>query len=181
MNIELVDSAHAAHNRIIWLVRSAEATFLELGRELSEFQTAEHYKALGYHSFDSYLADPDTNISSRSAYRLISIHRLYVQKLNLPPVALLPIGITKLDLIRPVVKDNPDEWLAKAQTLSKSDLIHELHDNGTDVPVIPVVREFENCTISVFYNTGAQPLKLNAIACVFTRFNGKFTIQGELI
>jgi len=175
-----VNEASAAHNRILFLVRSAEATFLELGKELAEFHDARHYETLGYHSFDSYLADPDTNISQRSAYRLMGIYRLYVKRLNLPPVALLPIGITKLDLIRPVVQDNPDEWLAKAQALSKSDLVRELQDNGNHVPAIPIIKEYQDCTISLFYDVDIPPIKINATTLQFTRYNGRFKLEGEL-
>ena len=135
------NDAHARHRRIVELRDMGETIFLQLGKELYEFEKHRDYAALGYASFNSYLADPDVDISPRTAYRLKAVYSKYILEMSLPPEAVAGIGYTKLSMISSqVTSDNAEEWLVKAGTLSRSDIIRELKDNDVNYQEPPIVR-----------------------------------------
>ena len=102
---------------------------MQLGKELAEFDEMQRWQHLGYASFAAYLADPDVDISPRTAYRIIRVHRLVQQYEVLPPVA-IEVGSTKLDMLASHVnEENLEELLNKASALSRKDLKAELNGN----------------------------------------------------
>lgn len=120
-------NAHERHERIRALRNLAEQTFLVLGEELYYFEAERQYTLLGYDTFEEYLASPEIDLSRSLAFRLKGIYETFVLRLKVHPDRLLEAGSTKLDKIRPVVDaDNLDDWLARAVTLSRSDLDREL-------------------------------------------------------
>lgn len=138
MTNELITTtAWDRHNRIVGLRKLSIGAFFELGKELYYFEKEQQYKELDYVSFNQYLADID--ISRRTAFQLKGIFETFILNTNLTsaPDALLSAGVTKLDMIRPVVNDtNMEEWINKASTLSRSDLKKEVHDE-TYAELIP--------------------------------------------
>lgn len=134
-NIELAyTSAFGRHKRIVDLVCATKENFLELGMRLCQFEENRDYEKLGHASFNAYLADPDVDMSRSQAYELIGLYRDYELRLEIPREKLLLAGPTKLGVIRRVVdEENVYEWISKAETLSRSDLRHEV--NGTE-PII---------------------------------------------
>lgn len=123
------DLAYAQHVQIQACARRINEQFLELAAALSEFAAADGWRALGYDSFYEYLAQPEVDINYRSARRLIRIHERFVLEMGCDTVSLLDAGVAKLDILaRPgsVNASNVDEWLARAATLSRSDLLCEL-------------------------------------------------------
>jgi N6-adenosine-specific RNA methylase IME4 len=121
------DDAWNRHQRIVTLRNVAEKTFLALGEELYKFYYSEDYTKLGYETFESYLADPDVDISRGTATKLIEVYRNYNLKLNIFAAKLLPIGTEKLYLLsKHIDETNVEEWLNKAAALSRSDLKEEI-------------------------------------------------------
>jgi len=131
----IVDDAHARHLRIVALRRDAERTFLDLGAELYEFHKSRGWAALGYRSFNSYLGDPDVDLTRSIAYATIQIHAKFVAELDCPTDGLIDAGMSKLALLAPVVDEgNVDDWLADASTLSRTDLRQKIAvDCGANV------------------------------------------------
>jgi len=137
ITLPIEHEAFHRYKRIVGLIWQAEKTFLELGEELCIFQEQEQWRELEYRSFEAFLADPDVNMSRRTAYRLIRVWKLYGQALNVQHEKLIAIGTTKLDMIASHVdQNNVDRWLNTAATLSKSDLRAEL--DGTEPVYTPV-------------------------------------------
>lgn len=131
------EAAFNRYRRIINLKWTAEKCFLEIGKELCEFQQLEQWRDLEYNSFNAFLADPDVNISRRTAYRMMRIWKQYVIEMNIQTEKLIAIGGTKLDMIASHVdQGNVDRWLNTAATLSKSDLKAEL--DGTEPTYTPL-------------------------------------------
>lgn len=117
------DDAWERHKRIVSLRNSAEQTFLSLGEELFWFEDKKQYLEMGHPTFESYLADPDVEISRRLAFQLKGVYLTFVWKLKVQTSALLPVGTNKLDALRPYVNnENVNEWIAKAGAISLSDL-----------------------------------------------------------
>lgn len=115
------------YRRIVGLRWTAEKCFLDLGKELTEFQEAEQWRNLDYDSFNAFLADPEVNISRRTAYRMMRVWKQYVIELDVQYEKLVAIGGTKLDMIAGHVNQgNVDKWLNVAVTLSKGNLKAEI-------------------------------------------------------
>lgn len=122
--------ARARHARILDLRNQSAAAFLELGEELYWFEKEGHYQALGHPTFEAYLADPDVDISRRTAFRIKGVYKKYVVDLKVPPVALTSAGPAKLDVIRPhVTEENVDAWVARAAALSRADLRERVRES----------------------------------------------------
>lgn len=141
-------TAHARHTRLVELRNLGETIFLELGRELFEFERDRCYTILNYHSFNSYLASSGVDISPRTAYRLKAVYKKYVLDLDLPPLSLVAAGYTKLSMIAEQVdSDNVSEWIAKAETLSRADIIRELKDNDVNYQEPPIVKLLDSAKV----------------------------------
>ena len=129
MQADLVTSAWAQHQRILECKATIEYTFLSLGKELAEFDEMQRWEMLGYNSFAAYLADPDVDISPRTAYRIIRVHKMAIRYSILPSAA-IEVGSTKLDMLASHVnEENLEELLNKASALSRKDLRAELDGN----------------------------------------------------
>jgi hypothetical protein len=120
--------AHAfdAHRRIVELRTVLEMTFLQLGQALYYFERERLYLDLDHPSFNSYLADPEVDLTRRTAYRLKGVYEHYIIKLGWTgdTVALVEAGIAKLDILRPLTtKENVEEKVYEAAALSRSDLL----------------------------------------------------------
>ena len=154
MNQLTVDAAHKRHLHLVDLRNMGETIFLELGKELFEFERDRCYTTLNYHSFNSYLASSGVDISPRTAYRLKSVYKKYVLEMELEPMTLVAAGYTKLSMIAEQVdENNVDEWIAKAETLSRADIIRELKDGDENYKEPPMVKLLDE--IRIDYNIGA--------------------------
>lgn len=123
------------HRRIVGHRNDAEKTFLKLGEELYWLEEKKQYKTLGHDTFESYLADPEVDISRTVAFRLKGIYETYVKGLKSPAAGLFEAGNMKLDVMRPYVdRENVSEWISKAGSLSRSDLRIELDEAFPSVP-----------------------------------------------
>jgi N6-adenosine-specific RNA methylase IME4 len=132
--------AYQRHEKIKELRDLAVATFLDLGKELYYFERDKQYLELDHPTFESYLADPDVDISRRMAFRMKGIYAKYTLELEVTTLSLLRAGYSKLDIIRPYIdKTNVDSWINKAETLSYKDIQLEIrreqHQNGPQEPL----------------------------------------------
>ena len=80
MKPELALIAHKRHQRILSVAQSMNQGAVILGKELYEMQTNEEYKALGYETFEAYLAMPELSFRRRTAYHLITIYKVFRYK-----------------------------------------------------------------------------------------------------
>lgn len=101
-------------------------SFLVMGSLLKACRDEKYFTAYGHEKFEHFLGSPELGMSRSMAMGLIQVHELYVLKLDRPTDELTKAGIGKLLAIAPIVESNPDEWLGKAQTMSRSDLKEEV-------------------------------------------------------
>jgi hypothetical protein len=129
--------AYEVHQDILRLRQAADALFLELGALLAQVRADELWRPLAYASFEEYLADPDVAISHTSAYRAMRVASAFSPFTAstdgtscITPDAVVAVGIVKADLLVPVVEQasvaEAAEWVAKAATLTTSDLRREI-------------------------------------------------------
>ena len=185
MNQLTVDDAHKRHSTIVQLRGMGEMIFLKLGKELYEFENDRCYTTLGYASFNSYLADPDVDISPRTAYRLKAVYKKYILEMSLPPEAVASIGYTKLSMIAPQVdKDNVDEWIAKAETLSRADIIKELKDGDPNYNEPPIVKLLDNVRVLWFKDMNddnVDTISLTLTDVKLVQQGSRVSVSGRLV
>jgi len=124
MTTELLEQeAKERHERICARQKAVELSFIDQGGDLYEMFRRNEFEVLGYASFDAYVANPEVNVGVRMAYMMKGCYETFCKNLEVDHDRLARIGISKLDMIRPIVSGyNSDEWLNNAETLSRSDL-----------------------------------------------------------
>jgi len=116
------DEAHKNYEQTLLCRAHLQADFLKLGSLLKDNRDLSLYKFLGYDDFNDYLGAPELGFHRSTAYKLIGIVELYLDKLNVPAERLIKIGTTSLDKIKGVVEKDVEGWLDKAEHLSVSSL-----------------------------------------------------------
>jgi len=124
------DKAHHNYEQTVQCRANLQANFLVLARLLKDNRDEGMFKLLGHDSFDSYLGSPELGFKRSTAYGLIHLVELYVDKLNVPADKLIAIGTSKLTKIASVVESNVSDWLDKAEHYSKSDLDEQISGRG---------------------------------------------------
>lgn len=116
--------AFREHMEIVSLRNEMQQSFFEMGKRLHFFFVRERFKALGYSSFDQYVADPAVDIGARMAYMYKDVFKFYVLDLQRLQADLVPIGVSKLEMLRaPIMETGEvDYWLEQGASLSRSDL-----------------------------------------------------------
>jgi hypothetical protein len=130
--------AYEVHRTVLRLRGATDRIWLELGLLLKQVRDEELWRPLQFESFAAYLADPELSISHTAAYRVIAVAEGFQRHLTASPAgttgigpdAIAALGTHKAALLAPVVADCPPaeaaEWVAKAATLTTSDLRREL-------------------------------------------------------
>ncbi len=134
------------HVLIVKLRNDAMQTFLELGKELYDFDNDGCWQKLEYASMKSYLADPDVDIGVDVGYKLMRVYERWQFELRVDARQLLPAGYSKLDMVVPhTTEENHIGNLAQAQTLSQSDLriwINETFKGQSETTDKPILSAF---------------------------------------
>ncbi len=127
--------AQALHVSITTRQRALEHVFIDMGKDLYELHQTNLFEVLGYKTFDAYVAAPDVNVGRRMAYMMKGCYSTFVLLYEVDRDQLVRIGISKLDMIRPIVSGyDIEEWLCKAETLSRSDLGIEIDKHLDRLP-----------------------------------------------
>jgi hypothetical protein len=100
-----------------------------LGELLSNQKKHKYYVSRGYKSFKEFIEN-EYNVPGGYANKLISNYNLYVETMDMDEVRFKTIGIDKLDLIKPFVKNakivEQELWLEKAEEMPISQLREEI-------------------------------------------------------
>lgn len=119
--IQLADRGFAIHEELLNLKKSAVVHFYRLGELMREVRDGKLWKALGHKSFEAYFGSPELGFERSSVYRAIkTVHRFKLTEVERIPVR-------KIFLILPhITSKNKEKLLEMAESLSSSDLIHQL-------------------------------------------------------
>lgn len=111
------------------LKQTLEDNFVTLGELLSRIKRKKTYKTKGYKDFKEFI-ESEFQLSNSFANKLISIYELYIEDLDVDEKSVKDIGLDKLTMIKPLVKDaaytETEEWLKKAENLTNSKLRDEV-------------------------------------------------------
>ena len=123
---------------------AGQAGFIKAGQFLSEIRDNETYKYEDSQqdtTWKDFCSRPDLPLSGatpesrvRTSQKLMTVWNSIASRKDVDEKLLAKIGYTKLALVAGVVNKDPNEdlndWLAKAETLSTSDLQAEVADGG---------------------------------------------------
>lgn len=111
-----------------------EANFLQLAEVAKKIRDKRLYLLLDHPTFDSYIAA--TGFRKPSTIRnLITSYEVFAMKLAVPKPRLISIGSKRLDIIKPLASAMAEDggvkedWLGKAEHLSRFDLINEVRSS----------------------------------------------------
>lgn len=124
--------AYQLEGQIVDGCRAIRSEWMRLASLLYEMNVGQHYKLLDHDTFKSWLGSPEIGLSPSHAYALIGIHAEYVIAHGYTVEQLGAIDATKLAETLPALRDggDPDELIADATELSKSDLREKLGHDG---------------------------------------------------
>lgn len=109
------------------LVKSIETRFLELGARLYKIKEEKLYVGT-YDNFQEFLST--ANITFGHASKLMAVHRHYVVENQIEPQKLAQVGASNLYEAIPFIEsDGVKMAVAKAQTLSRSEILEEKRQN----------------------------------------------------
>ena len=140
-DVDLVTTASPTawnvHVKILKLKKGIRKKFIELGAYLKQVHDFELYRRMGLscETFDEYIAQPELTFQRSTAYSLIGVYEDFFEKESnhLDVENIEEIDYTKLDKIRRfknLPKEEFEEWIEKARTLSLSDLNEEIRTAG---------------------------------------------------
>ncbi len=115
-------------NKIRYYDRVSNVNALVLGKLLKENVDNCYWEKLGYSSFTDFVAQGNFSFSRRTAYNYIDLWGMFV-KWKIEYDDFIKIPYSKLLMVKDVIdKDNLDDWIAKAEVLSRTDLQLEVRE-----------------------------------------------------
>ena len=102
-----------------------EENFVTFGQILYEIKSSKAFKIKGYKNFKDFI-EQEYNMSSAFASKILSVYEIFINELDVDEMSVKEIGLDKLAMIKPFVKDSSYEdtegWISKAETLNTADL-----------------------------------------------------------
>jgi hypothetical protein len=118
-------AAHTAELEVKAIIHRMRSAWADLAERLYHFSERRHWRALGYRSFEQWLASPEIDLSRREVFYLIEAWRELVVERGVEPKRLERVQVSKVRDVLPAVRRGvvtPDEALSDAETLSREDL-----------------------------------------------------------
>jgi len=108
-----------------------EEDFVALGELLSEMKRMRTFKIKGYKNFKEFI-ESEYNMSNTLAAKLIAVYDIYIKDMNMDSETVKEIGMDRLSLIKPLIKDSSyevqEEWVKQAEELTHQDLKEKIKD-----------------------------------------------------
>lgn len=92
-----------------------DASFLMIGKALKLFRDNKLYKHLDFENFTQFLASEEISFSREKAYLYIRTYELYVNQLDFKPDELSKMGIARLMMLAPLIRNS----VTKEEALGK--------------------------------------------------------------
>ncbi len=154
------EQAFQIHRDIINLKNTVGGAFILIGQRLKAIKEKELYRFLGdggYDTFESYLGSPELQFERRKAYYLIQIYSTFCENFNIKQEDISDIYWTTLREILPIInKENHQDWIEKARTLSRTDLNLEIKEFKSGISPTTCNHEWEEITFFRCKNCGER-------------------------
>lgn len=163
INEELPDNEAAFDllKKLVLAKSIQDVAFLTIGKILKLIRDRKLYTYFDYENFSEFLASEDVSFSREKAYVYIRVYELFVEKLQFNPEDIGKLGVVRLMLLVPVIKDIDNkkeaiEKIGELKDLRYNDFVRTIkqHTNKDGKPELYwsdeagkwIVRYFENIT-----------------------------------
>lgn len=120
-----------------------DVSFMVMGKILKTIRDKKLYKYLDYDDFSQFLASEEVSFSREKAYGTIKVYELFVEKLEFSPDEIGKLGIARLMMLTPVIKDleTKEEAVQKIEEMKDlryPDFVREIkqHTNTDGMPEV---------------------------------------------
>lgn len=153
------DLTFDAFKKLVLARKTQDLVFLSIGKMLKIFRDRKLYKQLDFDNFSQFLASEEISFSREKAYLYIRTYELYVQKLQLDPDEIGKMGVVRLMMMAPVVRDmNREEaiqQLEEKKDMRYGDFVREVKQqtNKDGKPTVYFSEELGKWVVNYFENT----------------------------
>jgi len=91
--------------KLVLARKTQDLVFLSIGNMLKIVRDRKLYKHLDFDNFSQFLASEEISFSREKAYMYIRIYELYVDQLELDPDSVAKMGVVRLSMMAPIIKD----------------------------------------------------------------------------
>ena len=143
LEVERGNKLHAYRQELLSLSGLAVKSAYRMGEIMKAVRDDELWRG-AYQSFDAFYSDPELGFEKSSVYRAIKM----VENFTLEVVRDVPLS--KLNVILPhITKENKQEMVRMAESLSRSDLQHQLVVKrlATEIPKIEYFPKVYPCKV----------------------------------
>lgn len=109
-------------NNLVVARKIQDATFLAIGKMLKIIRDRKLYIHLDFENFSQFLASEEISFSREKAYVCIRTYELYVEQLHFNPEDIARMGVVRLMMLAPVVRDMEDKEEAVKKIEEMKDL-----------------------------------------------------------
>ena len=111
------------HKLLIKTKEELQENFLKMGAFLKIIHDNSLYLELDSPTWQEYLDTPEIDLSRSQAYKLMAVYERWCEKWGYSPERIKKTSIEKLYIASSQANDDThEEWLCKAETLSRADL-----------------------------------------------------------
>lgn len=131
---DLVTVAHRAQQEVRDTLQRMRRDWVRLAGLLHDFHEREHWRTLGFDSFEQWLAGPDIDLSRSQVFALLQAHRVFVLEHGVHPSDLGSIGQGKMREVLPAVVQGRvpvTTAISDAQALGRDDLRRRYTERST--------------------------------------------------
>lgn len=137
-----------------------DATFIAIGKMLKIIRDKKLYKKFDFENFSQFLESEELSFSREKAYAYIRIYEIFVERLTLDPNEISKLGVVRLMMLAPVVRNIEDrnEAIAKieeSKDLRYGDFVREIKSqtNKDGKPTVYWSDETEKWIVNFFEDT----------------------------
>lgn len=145
--------------KLVLARRTQDLVFLSIGRMLKIVRDRKLYTHLDYENFSQFLNSEEISFSREKAYLYIRTFELYVEKLQLNPDEVGKLGVARLMMMVPVIKDMSREdaiqTIEEARPLRYGDFVRQIKEstNKNGKPSVYFSEEEEKWIVKYFEDT----------------------------
>lgn len=109
--------------KLVLARKTQDLVFLSIGKMLKIVRDRKLYKHLDFDNFSQFLASEEIDFSREKAYMYIRIYDMYVDQLALDPDRVAKIGVVRLSMLTPIIKDlSREEAIEKIEEMGSRDV-----------------------------------------------------------
>lgn len=144
--------------KLVLARKTQDLVFLSIGKMLKIVRDRKLYKNLDFDNFSQFLASEEISFSREKAYLYIRTFELYVEKLMLNPEEVGKLGVARLMMMVPIIKNLPREEaiqrLEEARPLRYGDFVRQVKQeaNKDGKPTVYYSDERKKWIVNYFEN-----------------------------